>query len=158
MRMKRFTLRPRCRFCIVALGLFALSCSSEKKLPDLYPVRGKVLYKEKPAEGVSVVFYPQSGAGLPAGALTEADGAFSLATDGNPGAPAGDYTVTMYWSSDKSQPNANKGGEMSISVTMGGKGSEPVDKLKGKFSNLATSPFKVKVEKGNNDVPAFRLQ
>ena len=79
---------------------------------------------------------------------------FSVSTDGKPGESAGDYTICT---GHRSQPNANKGGEMSISVSMGGKVSEPVDKLKGKFSNRATSPYKVKVEKGNNEVPPFKI-
>jgi hypothetical protein len=156
MRTKRFTLR-RPLSCIIALGLLALSCSSEKKLPELYPVHGKVLFKDKPAEGVGLTFHPQMETDLRPGAISEADGSFTVTTDGSPGAPAGDYTVTMYWSSDKSQPNGNKAGEVSISISMGKSAVDPVDKLKGKFSNRATSPFKAKVEKGNNELPPFKL-
>ena len=58
-----------------------------------------MLVEGKPAEGVQVFFHPldASQRGIPRG-VTDAEGRFQLRTyhDGD-GAPAGEYTVTVYW-------------------------------------------------------------
>jgi hypothetical protein len=136
----------------LALSLLVLSCSSQTKQAELYPVRGKVFFNDKPAAGVQLTLIAEGATESHSGATSDADGTFSVTTDGEPGAPAGDYTVTMIWMQEKPPPDPKKGEGISMTLV-----SDPVDKLKGKLNNRAKSPYKVKVEKGNNEVPPFKL-
>jgi len=140
-------------WCVLVLSLLVLSCSSETKRAELYPVRGKVLFNDKPAAGVQLTLHPADvKSESHSAAKSDSDGTFAVMTDGEPGAPAGEYTVTMLWMQEKPPPDLKKGEGISMALV-----SDPVDKLKGKFNNRANSPFKLKVEKGNNDVPPFKL-
>ena len=85
--------------CFFALALVGFSCSSKEKL-ELFPVRGKVLVKDKAAGSVFLMFLPSDEndkkAARPLG-LTLDDGTFTLVTNEEEGAPAGDYLVVMQW-------------------------------------------------------------
>jgi hypothetical protein len=85
----------------VGLVLFAglLSGCGQRTLPQeqTYPVRGRVLYKGKPARYVLVRFEP-AGKGVEAIGRTGNDGIFELRTfsnEGNDGAVPGEYKVTV---------------------------------------------------------------
>ncbi len=137
----------------LALALISLSCSGKPTL-DLVPVQGKVLYKDAPAGGVLVMFLPanesDTKAPRPLG-TTEPDGTFTLVTDDQDGAPVGDYVVTLQWLQEGQSNAAKKGEQVSMSM-----GSEPVDKLKGKYIDRRKG-FKVKVEKGITQLEPFKL-
>jgi hypothetical protein len=85
--------------CLVLIG--AAGCGGEGP-PPLTPVRGKVVYREKPVPGLSVEFLPHPDKGNPkafaARGVTGEDGSFTLSTyidkAGNlPGAQPGWYKV-----------------------------------------------------------------
>lgn len=111
--------------------------------PKLYPVQGKVLYLEQPAEGAIVVFQPvNSGPDsfMPSG-MVGPDGTFSLRTHPHgEGAPAGEYVVLVTWL----PPNAREQ-------------ENPKNKLPGRYSSVAESPLRVTVKPGPNELEPFRL-
>jgi hypothetical protein len=148
-RYSKFTL------CFISITLLGVSCSSNGKR-ELSPVRGKVLVKDKPAAGVTLLFIPaveSSGTPLRPLAITSEDGSFTVTTDEEQGAPPGEYTVTMTWMQDAPPPAAKKGSK-SISMQMGG---DRVDKLGGKYRDPKKG-FKVTLKKGANDLEPFKLQ
>ena len=78
------------------LAIMATSCSFR---PTLYPVRGKVVYRERSLKGAVVVFHPadskRTDLPSPRGVLDQ-DGSFELSTYiARDGAPAGRYKVTV---------------------------------------------------------------
>ena len=95
--MNRSFLPPCCWPCWPLIGCRKATPQFESR--PTFPVEGTVLIRGKPAEGVQVFLHPRdvSQRGKPRG-VTDADGRFRLRTyhDGD-GAPAGDYTVTVYW-------------------------------------------------------------
>src|SRR5262245_26961324 len=93
------TLRAR-SVALLLLALLAELCAScSANRVRLHPVRGQVLYKNRPVERALVVFHPVGE--LPAGvqkaiAYTDAEGRFRLTTDKpGDGVPAGEYLITM---------------------------------------------------------------
>src|SRR5262249_18709683 len=88
-----------CRLAVVA-GLACVGIACGGGGPKLYPVRGKVLFENKPAEGATVVFHPvggEAGSAKPAGTVA-ADGSSTLHT--HPpcaGAPPGGCAVGIVW-------------------------------------------------------------
>jgi hypothetical protein len=131
----------------LALGLLALLASSCGSGVRLYPVRGQVFVGGQPAEGAIVVFHPlepsESDAPKPS-ARVGADGAFILNTPRlGTGAPAGEYRVAIAWLGDPSQRDPRTG-------------DLPL-KLDPSFAAPESSPLRVRVEEGSNDIPAFQL-
>jgi hypothetical protein len=82
-------------FMVASLGL--IGCGQSKKVPT-YPVAGKVLLGGKPLAHAIVVLHPDGGepnADRPR-ATTDSDGSFTIqTTDGQDGAPAGTYRITV---------------------------------------------------------------
>jgi len=107
----------------------------------VHPVKGKLTVSGKPAVGAFVLFTPvNEPADAPdprPRANVEEDGSFSLSTYGeNDGAPVGDYIVTVSWE----DPDTHD------------------DKLKGRYSDPATSKLRAKVIEGQNELPPFQLK
>ena len=133
---------------IVILGGAVAGCSGTISAPKTTPVKGSVLYRGKPAAGVRVTFHPQFRSGAvqftPSG-LTDKDGVFTLSTAAaGDGAPVGEYVVTFDLPQVESD-RANSGIEVEV------------DAWKGKYSDPAASTWKVRVEKGDNELAPFRL-
>jgi hypothetical protein len=112
-----------------------------------FPVQGSVLIEGKPAEGVQVFFHPRdaSQGGIPRG-VTGKDGCFHLRTyhDGD-GAPAGEYTVTLYWPG----PYQSK---------LAAEDQLPPDRLDERFLNPKNSPFRASVGASPSVIPPFEVQ
>jgi hypothetical protein len=112
-----------------------------------YPVEGQVLVQGKPAEGVQVFLHPRepSQRGKPRG-TTNAEGKFQLRTyhDGD-GAPAGEYTVTIYWPGPYNP-------KMAVEDQM------PPDRLGERFMNPAGSPLTATVSAGPTTLPPFKIK
>jgi hypothetical protein len=106
--------------------------------PQLYPVRGQVFYKGKPAAGALVVFFPKDSGGpgtQAASSLVNKDGSYVLGTHkANDGAFAGSYVVTIW---------------MQKNVT---------DRLPASYGSRQTTPLTATVEMGPTEVPMFQLQ
>jgi hypothetical protein len=133
--------RPILRVAVAVATLAATSCGGTG--PKLYPVKGSVLYLEKPAVGATVVFQPlNSGpeSPMPSGVVGE-DGTFTLKTHSHgAGAPAGEYVVlvTLF------PPNAR---EM----------RNPTSLLPARYGSPTDSPLRATVSPGNNQLEPFRL-
>jgi len=87
--------RSTALFCL-AVSAALTGCGGQ----SLAPVTGKVLYKGKEVPGGQLVFSPvgsgnAANAGRPALAGVQADGSFTLETNGVEGAPIGRHQVTF---------------------------------------------------------------
>jgi hypothetical protein len=94
--------RRTARVCFRLLVVLALAagCGPPATLPKTYPVRGKVVYKDgQPMDGGLVEFHSTRDPLVRATAEIGPDGRFTLATPTErrpvPGAPDGDYSVTV---------------------------------------------------------------
>jgi hypothetical protein len=120
--------------------LLVTSCSGG---PKLHPVKGTVFYLDRPAEGATVVFQPVNSnakSAAPSG-VVGADGTFTLRTHPHgDGAPAGEYVVliTLYPADAREQ-------------------EAPQNKLPDRYASQDSSPLRVTVKEGNNELEAFRL-
>ena len=78
---------------VMATLMFA-GCGDESGVDKpLHPVKGTVTQGGQPVANISVVFNGSDGYG-PRG-TTNAEGVYELYTGADPGAPAGEYTVTF---------------------------------------------------------------
>ena len=122
----------------------ASSCSSGYSL-DCVDVNGKVLYKGKPASGVRLTFYPMAELEKDklynGTATTDGSGNYKIKTffikNKNPveGIPAGKYKVAVEWPKELSDlKDYDTGSE------------EMPDRLKGKYSKKASTPFELNIE------------
>jgi hypothetical protein len=110
-------------------------CSSGVKGPPLFPVTGTLTVGGKPLANVSVQLMPVDvsveSKSRPGGGMTNADGKFTIQTNGADGAQAGKYKVVLLASSGAPT------GQMSV---------EEATKMSGQFAGSrgpapATSPF-----------------
>jgi hypothetical protein len=127
---------------LVALGLS--SCKGDGRKPTV-PVTGKVVLGDRPVANATVVFHPVGGEGpdeaRPRG-TTRADGTFAVTTyDGNDGAPAGEYRVTV---------------ELWLSSGRGDEG--PTSRLPAKYARPDTSGLVATVAAGPNELKPFTIK
>ncbi len=131
---------------MTGLLLAAASCDHGAGEPT-YPVRGRVLFRGKPAEGARVTLVPRDRTGPQAPrptAAVERDGTFRLSTRlAYDGAPAGRYAVTIvYLSPAKKVDDENAGPDL----------------LRGKYRDPRTTPLTADVKPGDNELPVFHLK
>jgi hypothetical protein len=135
--MFRFVLRST----LVAVLVWAASGCGNRK--SVYPVQGKIVdARGKSVPGATIIFCPAENvydnANKPAG-LSDQQGNFTLATyTQNDGAPAGEYVVTVEWSTGPKNPDKPR--------------QAPPDRLGGKFSDPNKSPLRATIIKGKNTV------
>jgi hypothetical protein len=139
-------------FLLLALGL--TSCSGGKG--GLYPVQGKVLYKDAPTAGILVTLHPVNAdpkATVSTG-YTDDQGVFEITTGQDNGAPAGDYVATLVWmveapGSKKKEPNTMS---MNNEVNL-------VDKFKNRYGDARKPAFSgITIKKGVNQLEPFKVQ
>jgi hypothetical protein len=127
---------------LACLLLLLSGCRSKEGTP-CHPVRGKVLFRGKPAENVDVFFHPAGEADPKAPrphGKTDASGEFQLTTRRlYDGAPEGEYLVTFFWASAENV-------------------EEPDDRLRRRYQNPRASRWRVKVKPGDNEIEPFRLE
>jgi hypothetical protein len=124
--------------------LLLSSCNSTSV--ELHPVRGKVLLDGQPIGGAKVILQPAGQfdptATNPFG-TTAADGSFELSTyPQGEGVPAGEYVALLMWIPADAAERAD--------------GFVP-NKLPAKYANRDTSPFRVTVKAGANELEPFQL-
>jgi hypothetical protein len=133
------------------LAILATSACSSSSTP-LYPVEGKVLYKGKEISNVLVTFHPIGGDPIkalrPTG-LSGENGAFTVSTGKDAGAPPGEYSVTFNWR--KEIPIKEKKG-MSM-----GPATDIVDGFNGTFSDPSKSNHKVTIKSAQTKLEPFQL-
>ena len=135
----------------VALLLAALvGCQRGPERVPVYPVSGEVFYQGRPAAGALVIFHPRDtavGEKLPMKpcATVGADGTFRLSTyDSGDGAPAGEYAVTVLWTTTRREEGAE--------------GEEVADRLGGRYANPEASRLTATVQAGDNVLKRFDLR
>jgi hypothetical protein len=134
------------------LGLLAaaclLTCSCGDGRKPAFPVSGKVLHQGKPAKGAMVILHPLDDPDPKAtkpNARAEADGSFRLNTyKTGDGAPAGEYAVTFFWPKPPASPVDHP--------YMG------PDLLGDRYRDPKTSPWRVTIREGENELPPFDLK
>lgn len=129
-----------------ALGLLALlltvGCG-----PSLSQVKGVVKVDGKPAKGVSLTLVKVNASvnDLPANAVSDETGAFSLRTGETIGAAPGKYKVAAVWPDPEKMPT--------LAQQMQGASAEDApDLLKGKYS-LRNSTLEVEIQGGAQTIP-----
>ena len=131
---------------VIVLGLVLTGCGNSSSV-KLHPVRGKVFFKDQPAEGAKVVFLPageENAAfrGARPAATVSADGSFEMETDPHGvGAPAGEYTALITWFGPRDE----------------NPGSNPKNKLPNKYGDQGKPLFKATVKEGENTLEPFKL-
>ena len=142
--MNRHHVWLRFALLIGLLTPFLGGCGGDDR-KALYPTRGRVIDATgQPLGGATVLLHPvdtpNDNRHKPGG-NADTQGVFVLTTyTENDGAPAGDYVATVVW---KPAPK--------------GPGDDPPDQLKGKFRDPKTSPFKVTVKAGDNELPPIQI-
>lgn len=136
---------------IFMLGLFCLGCTGGTSAIKTDTVTGTVTDIDgSPLAGASVNFSPVvQGAGNPAYAITDSNGAYQLQTLlGKPGAGTtpGEYAVTISKSEmiPTGQKEKDSEGKMIDILT-------PKSLIPVAYGSAATSPFKVNVVSGKNE-------
>lgn len=111
---------------------------------ETYLASGRVSINGEPPAGALVQLFPTGATktddrnSRPWGLVKE-DGTYVLATyAGEPGAPAGDYMVTLTWTPDALRPSM-------------------VDRLRHQYATPEKSPWKVTITKGDNVLPPVEL-
>jgi len=133
---------PHLLFLTGILPIF-LGCGGGVVRQPTFAVTGKVTDGAKPVANAQVVFHPEGGAAdapKPRG-TTGANGEFTLTTyDGNDGAPAGRYRVSVeQWKT--------------VSAEAG-----PVNHLPAKYANPIHSGLTATISAGPNELQPFQIK
>jgi len=135
---------------LTSLGLVA-ACGRDDRL-EVYPVHGKVLYRDEPAAHAFVVLHCEGGSEslqkLRPHAHTNMDGTFAITTYARgDGAPAGEYRVTVMYPSVPPGADPNDPDE-----------ATGPDRLQGRYLDPETSPLIISVSEQENHLDAFELE
>jgi hypothetical protein len=149
-KIQCLTKRGRVILCLLLAmaAILPASCGRRTDRKPLFPVTGKLVDGDKPAEKAVMFFQPLDGSGsgrlLPVGKVA-ADGSFRVSTYmADDGAPVGEYAVTVVW------PKIPKGAPADE--------VEGPDQLKGRCSNPKVSPWHFRVEEKANNLGTLDLQ
>jgi hypothetical protein len=143
--MNRFS-RYLLLMLVAGLAIGLTSCRRGESKP-VCPARGKVFYKGKPAEWAQVTLVPLNDDDPKRprpGAQVNGNGEFRLSTYASyDGAPPGLYAVTIVYPSPAKKNNDENAGP---------------DLLQGRYADPKTTPLKVEVKEGTNELGPFELQ
>jgi len=134
------------RWLVLAAVLACPACSG-----GLQTVRGKVIYDGNPIKGAVVIFHPKTGDAVTAlrpSGVTDENGVFTLATQKDPGAPAGEYQVTVIWP----EPRAATDDKIPIGIP------DAPDRLKGRYADPEKSGLAATIKSGPNELAPFELK
>lgn len=124
-----------------ALALALVSCG-ERRLA-VFPVRGKMLYNNKPASGALVILNPvgeTDAKSVRPQAMVGDDGNFEMTTyKDKDGAPVGEYKVTFVW------------------LIENPKTKRDFSPLPLHYSDPEKSSLAVAIHEGSNELPPFQL-
>jgi hypothetical protein len=131
---------------VLGLALLFPACGGRSGRQPVYPVHGQVHYAGKPVPGAQVILHPltEDDKDHPVRPLgqVDADGSFRLTTyDAGDGAPAGSYAVTVSL----------------LQKPRGVEGDLAQNLLPPRYANPQTSPLKVDIARGTNELPPFQL-
>lgn len=147
--MHRFSLQSK-YFTLLAVTLSLLLTGCPKAPSGLVQVTGMMLVDGKPAEGASLVFFPD-GADDPskiAAGVVDSSGKYKLVTNLQPGINPGKYKVTATW------PELPKEGKAKFSM---GNSNDPPDLLKGRYSSPMKTKLTAEVEATTKELPPIEV-
>lgn len=128
-------------FALLIVPTLALLAGCGETLVKVNPVSGKVDYQGKPPAGAQIVLHALGDnkiKDVPSGKVQE-DGTFKISTyQPDDGAPAGEYAATIQW--------------QKMVTDAGGSGPGP-NVLPATYAKPETSPIKITVQDGPNEVP-----
>jgi hypothetical protein len=131
---------------VVAMAVLTGCGGGEARVP-VHPAHGAVQFRGQPAVGAFVSLHPKDGAdnGAPSPRATVGpDGNFKFTTyDGDDGAPAGDYVLTVLWYKPVRQGNDLVGGP---------------NVLPRKYAAAATSDLQIRIAAGENYLKPIQLR
>lgn len=135
-------------FLLLGVSLVLLCCVSCGSKRKLYPVRGQVMCDGQPAEGAIVTLHAldasQPMQEVPSSRV-KADGSFTIGTyEPEDGAPPGDYKVIIIWLPPDALARMSPDGRLP-------------NKLPDLYSDAKTTPLKIHVDEGPNDLPPYDL-
>ncbi len=99
-------MRHLSRLLLLSLSFGVWGCSGSDGAPPLHPVTGTLVVGGKPLENVTVQLTPVdlNSTARPALGKTDAEGKFTILTNGDRGATAGKYKVVLLTSAPASGP------------------------------------------------------
>ena len=144
---------------VVALGAIGLAGCGGSTMPKIYPATGTVTWKGEPLADATVSFVPSVGA--PSDGKTDAQGKFTIMTNGKPGARAGacKVTVSKFAGAAPSMPAAPKPEDMMKMYEKKKKGEVEKGEIPAKFGRPDTSGLSAEVTtEGAKNVFNFDLK
>jgi hypothetical protein len=159
--MRRLTLT----LALAALSLLAAGCSDG----GVRLVKGKVLYNGAPLSGADLEFRPESSLSLGSfGGQTDSEGHFEIKLGKGTGMNARPGRFVVLITKGKGiglpEPDANLSEEERVKALMeagpGGPGSTAgaVGLLPARYASASSTPFKVEISDGVNDLNPFQME
>jgi hypothetical protein len=132
----------------LSIGFTGCGSSPDPNRLPVFPAKGQIAFKGKPANGAFVVLHPKKAVGVDVvrpRAQVQEDGTFLLSTyDANDGAPAGEYKVTL----ELHNFIKNKNGDISRGPNV----------LPKQYGRPDTSPITVLIAEGENSLSPIVLK
>lgn len=144
---------------IVAVLAVGLGGCGGPAQPKLYPATGTVTWKGAPLADATVSFVPAVGA--PSDGKTDAQGKFTIMTNGKPGAPAGacKVAVSKFAGAAPSMPSSPTPEDMMKMYEKKKKGEVEKGEIPAKYGRPDTSGFAAEVSTdGAKNVYSFDLK
>lgn len=144
---------------VLALGAVGLAGCGGSTMPKVYPATGTVTWKGAPLADATVSFVPSVGA--PSDGRTDAQGKFTIMTNGMPGARAGacKVTVSKFAGAGASMPAASKPEDMIKMYEKKKKGEVEKGEIPAKYGRPDTSGLAAEVTAdGAKNVFTFDLK
>ena len=144
---------------VMALGAVGLAGCGGSTMPKIYPATGTVTWKGEPLADATVSFVPSAGA--PSDGKTDAQGKFTIMTNGMPGARAGacKVTVSKFAGAGASMPAAPKPEDMMKMYEQKKKGGVEKGEVPAKYGRADTSGLAAEVTTdGAKNVFTFDLK
>jgi hypothetical protein len=144
---------------VTALAAVGLAGCGGSTMPKVYPATGTVTWKGEPLADATVSFVPSVGA--PSDGKTDAQGKFTIMTNGMPGARAGacKVTVSKFAGAGGSSPAASKPEDMIKMYEKKKKGEVEKGEIPAKFGRPDTSGLSAEVTtEGAKNVFTFDLK
>lgn len=140
---------------VVATTISATGCGGPERV-ELHPATGQIAQAGKAARGARVTLHPAASVvderikALRPSGVADDSGKYVLSTyvPGD-GVPAGDWVATVVWP----DPRVDAGRRQEIEA----EGNSVPDVLQNRYAKPESSPWKVTIAPGPNDLPAIDL-
>ncbi len=134
------------RLCALTAGVLVALAGCQERPPALTPVCGHVYYQGRPLSQGMIVFTPdvqRGGSGPSATGDIQSDGAYTLTTDGQPGAVLGWHRVTL----------------AALAAEPAGPGATyPRSLLPARYADPELSGQRQEIKSGKENIIDFRLE